>query len=63
MRAEVISINEAIKYVARLVYQGKIDSSHTTIRCALNDLISIDYAQDRAVKQVLSLVKKASVLD
>jgi hypothetical protein len=48
--------NVAIIELARVLRDAD-DTSETTIRCALNDMIDGDYAQDRAVKRVRKLIR------
>jgi len=48
--------NDAITELARSLRDAD-DTSETTIRCALNDMIDGDYAQDRAVKRVRKLIR------
>ena len=48
--------NEAVNYLAQAMRDSQ-DTSETTIRCVLNDLIDGDYAQDRAVKRVRKLIR------
>ena len=48
--------NEAVNYLARAMRDAQ-DTSETTIRCALNELVDGDYAQDRAVKRVRKLIR------
>ncbi len=48
--------NLAVNYLARVLRDAD-DTSETTIRCALNELVDDEnYAQDRAVKRVRKLI-------
>jgi hypothetical protein len=48
--------NDAINELARSLRDAQ-DTSETTIRCALNDMVDDEYyAQDRAVKRVRKLI-------
>lgn len=51
-----MQVQLAINDLARQMRDAD-DTSETTIRCCLNEMIDKEYAQDRAVKQVKKLIR------